>query len=167
MVYADPPFNTGRTQMRRSLVDHAGAASDGDRTGFGGRRYATKLLAESSYKDAFDDYLGFLAPRLEEIWRVLHPTGTLYLHLDYREAHYVKLFLDELFGRDVLPQRADLGLRLRRQAQGPLAAEARHDPRVRQRPARSTTSTARRWTASPTWRPAWSRRRRSRAASGR
>jgi site-specific DNA-methyltransferase (adenine-specific) len=74
-------------------------ADDGDRVGFGGRRYATKLLAESSYKDSFDDYLGFLAPRLEEIWRVLHPTGTLYLHLDYREAHYVKIFLDELFGR--------------------------------------------------------------------
>ena len=99
MVYADPPFNTGRTQTRRNLAT-VGAPTDGDRTGFGGRRYTTKLLAESSYKDDFDDYLGFLAPRLEEIRRVLHPTGTLYLHLDYREAHYVKLLLDELFGRE-------------------------------------------------------------------
>ena len=65
MVYADPPFNTGRTQTRRSLATVG--AVDGDRTGFGGRRYTTKLLAESSYKDDFDDYLGFLAPRLEEI----------------------------------------------------------------------------------------------------
>ncbi|MGZ8649207.1 MAG: DNA-methyltransferase, partial [Solirubrobacteraceae bacterium] len=93
-----PPFNTGRTQTRRSLVT-TGAPEGGDRTGFGGRRYTTKLLAESSYKDDFDDYLGFLAPRLEEIRRILNPTGTLYLHLDYREAHYVKLMLDELFGR--------------------------------------------------------------------
>ena len=31
---------------------------------------------------------------------MLHPTGTLYLHLDYREAHYCKLLLDELFGRE-------------------------------------------------------------------
>jgi site-specific DNA-methyltransferase (adenine-specific) len=99
MVYADPPFNTGRTQVRRSLAT-VSANGDGDRTGFGGRRYTTKLLAESSYKDDFDDYLGFLAPRLEELRRVLHPTGTLYLHLDYREAHYVKLLLDELFGRE-------------------------------------------------------------------
>ena len=98
MVYADPPFNTGRTQTRRSLAT-VGAA-DGDRTGFGGRRYATKLLAESSYRDAFEDYLGFLAPRLEELRRVLDPSGTLYLHLDYREAHYVKLLLDEIFGRE-------------------------------------------------------------------
>jgi site-specific DNA-methyltransferase (adenine-specific) len=99
MVYADPPFNTGRTQTRRSL-ETIGAPEAGDRTGFGGRRYATRLLSESSFRDTFDDYLGFLEPRLVELRRVLHPTGTLYLHLDYREAHYVKLLLDELFGRE-------------------------------------------------------------------
>jgi DNA modification methylase len=98
MVYADPPFNTGRTQARKRLATVASA--NGDRTGFGGRRYATTLLAESSYKDTFEDYLGFLEPRLAEIRRVLDPTGTLYLHLDYREAHYAKLLLDELFGRE-------------------------------------------------------------------
>jgi len=98
MAYADPPFNTGRTQARRTLATIA--AADGDRTGFAGRRYATRLLRESSYRDAFDDYLAFLEPRLAELRRVLAPEGTLYLHLDYREAHYVKLLLDELFGRD-------------------------------------------------------------------
>jgi DNA modification methylase len=98
MIYADPPFNTGRTQTRQTLAT-VGAAN-GKRVGFAGRRYETKLLAESSYRDSFDDYLGFLAPRLEELKRVLDPTGTLYVHLDYREAHYVKLLLDDLFGRD-------------------------------------------------------------------
>jgi site-specific DNA-methyltransferase (adenine-specific) len=97
MVYADPPFNTGKTQTRRTLATVA--AETGDRTGFGGRRYATTELAASSYADAFDDYLGFLEPRLRELRRVLDPTGTLYLHLDYREAHAVKLLLDEIFGR--------------------------------------------------------------------
>jgi len=98
MAYADPPFNTGRTQARKTLATVASA--DGDRTGFGGRRYATRLLHESSYRDVFEDYLGFLEPRLAELRRVLAPEGTLYLHLDYREAHYVKLLLDELFGRE-------------------------------------------------------------------
>ena len=98
MVYADPPFNTGRTQARRTLTTVA--SPNGDRTGFGGRRYATTLLRESSYDDSFDDYLGFLEPRLHEIRRVLAPEGTLYLHLDYREAHYAKLLLDEVFGRE-------------------------------------------------------------------
>jgi site-specific DNA-methyltransferase (adenine-specific) len=98
LVYADPPFNTGRPQRRRTLA--AVADADGDRVGFGGRRYATRVLAESSYPDAFADYLGFLEPRLVEIRRLLSPTGTLYLHLDYREAHYAKVLLDGLFGRE-------------------------------------------------------------------
>ena len=85
LVYADPPFNTGRTQTRRTL--EAVADENGDRTGFKGHRYTTRLLQESSYRDSFDDYLGFLEPRLLELRRVLHETGTLYLHLDYREAH--------------------------------------------------------------------------------
>ena len=97
MVYADPPFNTGRTQSRRTLATVASA--NGDRIGFGGRRYASRLLEESSYRDAFDDYLAFLEPRLREVRRVLADEGTLYLHLDYRETHYVKLLLDEVFGR--------------------------------------------------------------------
>jgi site-specific DNA-methyltransferase (adenine-specific) len=98
LVYADPPFNTGRRQRRLTLAT-AGAA-DGDRAGFGGRRYRTSVLGESSYEDSYDDYLGFLEPRLREVRRVLAPGGTLYLHLDYREAHYVKVLLDDLFGRE-------------------------------------------------------------------
>ena len=98
LVYLDPPFNTGSTQRRRTLATTAGP--DGDRVGFGGRRYVSRLLSESSYRDDFEDYLGFLEPRLREVRRLLDPTGTLYFHIDYREAHYVKLLLDELFGRD-------------------------------------------------------------------
>jgi site-specific DNA-methyltransferase (adenine-specific) len=102
LVYLDPPFNTGRTQERRTMATTAAPAGEpgaGDRTGFGGRRYTTRLLAQSSYRDSFDDYLRFLAPRLEELRRVLAATGTLYFHIDYREAHYCKLLLDEVFGR--------------------------------------------------------------------
>ena len=98
LAYLDPPFNTGSTQRRRTLA--TAAAPDGDRIGFGGRRYFSRLLSESSYRDDFEDYLGFLEPRLREVRRLLDPTGTLYFHIDYREAHYVKLLLDELFGRD-------------------------------------------------------------------
>jgi site-specific DNA-methyltransferase (adenine-specific) len=99
LIYIDPPFNTGTVQRRKTLKTVA-ASSTGDRTGFGGRRYATQMLAESSYTDTFDDYLGFLEPRLREAARLLTPTGTFYFHIDYREAHYCKLLLDEIFGRD-------------------------------------------------------------------
>ena len=98
LIYADPPFNTGGTVTRRTLEVVPDEA--GDRVGFKGRRYSSRLLNESSYRDSFDDYLAFLEPRLREVWRLLNPSGTLYLHVDYREAHYVKLLLDELFGRE-------------------------------------------------------------------
>jgi site-specific DNA-methyltransferase (adenine-specific) len=98
MIYIDPPFNTGKKQTRRTLTTEADET--GDRVGFGGRRYASRLLAESSYLDEFADYLAFLEPRLVEGRRVLATTGTLYFHIDYREAHYCKLLLDEVFGRE-------------------------------------------------------------------
>jgi len=98
LVYADPPFNTGRTQRRLTLA--TAAAEDGDRTGFGGRRYRSTRLQESSYEDSFEDYLAFLEPRLREIRRVLAETGTFYFHVDYREAHYCKVLLDTLLGRE-------------------------------------------------------------------
>jgi site-specific DNA-methyltransferase (adenine-specific) len=98
LIYIDPPFNTGREQTRRTVQTVPDA--DGDRTGFKGRRYSTRLLAESSYRDEFEDYLAFLEPRLREARRLLSASGTLYFHIDYRESHYCKLLLDELFGRE-------------------------------------------------------------------
>jgi site-specific DNA-methyltransferase (adenine-specific) len=99
LIYIDPPFNTGRVQQRttlRTVRDEEG----GDRSGFAGRRYATVATGRQAYLDAYDDYLGFLEPLLDEARRLLTASGTLYLHIDYREAHYVKLLLDAVFGRD-------------------------------------------------------------------
>jgi site-specific DNA-methyltransferase (adenine-specific) len=98
LIYIDPPFNTGHAQRRRTI--QTVPDDRGDRTGFGGRRYRTRLLAESSYRDDFEEYLLFLEPRLREAHRLLSVSGTLYFHIDYREAHYCKLLLDEIFGRE-------------------------------------------------------------------
>jgi site-specific DNA-methyltransferase (adenine-specific) len=98
LIYIDPPFNTGRRQTRRTL--EAVSAPEGARTGFQGRRYRMRLLAESSYSDRFEDYLAFLDLRLREARRLLAREGTLYFHIDYREAHHCKLLLDEIFGRE-------------------------------------------------------------------
>jgi site-specific DNA-methyltransferase (adenine-specific) len=97
LIYIDPPFNTGRRQERRTLATVADSA--GDRTGFAGRRYRTDELARAAYDDRFEDYTAFLEPRLREARRLLHESGTLYVHLDPREAHYVKVLLDGIFGR--------------------------------------------------------------------
>jgi site-specific DNA-methyltransferase (adenine-specific) len=98
LVYVDPPFNTGRVQRRSTLA--AVRDPEGERTGFQGRRYSTRLLSQSSYSDHFEDYLEFLAPRLEHAHRLLKREGTMYFHIDYREAHHCKLLLDEIFGRE-------------------------------------------------------------------
>lgn len=106
LIYIDPPFNTGRRQTRlrmKTVQDDAG-----DRVGFGGRRYRTELVERADrptdeiagYADQFDDFLGFLRPRLVEAYRVLAPTGSLFFHIDYREVHYCKVMLDQIFGRE-------------------------------------------------------------------
>jgi len=98
LIYIDPPFNTGRAQTRhrtRTTQD-----PDGDRVGFHGRRHRTTVLGSSQFADRFDDYQAFLRPRLEACFRLLAPTGSFFLHLDYREVHYAKVALDGIFGRD-------------------------------------------------------------------
>jgi site-specific DNA-methyltransferase (adenine-specific) len=98
LIYIDPPFNTGRKQSRGT--SKTTRVTEGGRVGFKGRQYETIRETVLSYDDVFADYWAFLEPRLEEAWRLLNQTGTLYLHLDYREAHYAKVLLDALFGRE-------------------------------------------------------------------
>ncbi|MEW5873000.1 MAG: DNA methyltransferase [Chloroflexota bacterium] len=97
LIYIDPPFNTGKQQARTQIKTVR--STTGDRTGFSGRRYQTIRLGTREYTDIFDDYLAFLEPRLEQAFRLLAPHGTLYFHIDYREVHYCKLLLDQIFGR--------------------------------------------------------------------
>ncbi|MEY3586870.1 MAG: hypothetical protein RJB32_166 [Actinomycetota bacterium] len=97
LIYIDPPFNTGRAQTR---TNRKASPSNSGRLGFQGKRYEQVVQSVLSYDDEFADYWSFLEPRLEEAWRLLGETGTLYLHLDYRESHYAKVLLDALFGRD-------------------------------------------------------------------
>ncbi len=98
MIYLDPPFNTGRRQERRT-VTAVRSESATSTAGFKGRGYERIRGDLLRYDDRFDDYWEFLEPRLVEAWRLLADDGTLYLHLDYREAHYAKVLLDALFGR--------------------------------------------------------------------
>ena len=97
LIYIDPPFNTGAKQTRTQLKTVR--KPSGDRIGFQGHRYQTIRLGTKSFDDEFDDYPAFLLPRMTEAYRVLKPTGSLYFHIDFRESHYCKVLLDEIFGR--------------------------------------------------------------------
>ncbi len=99
LIYADPPFNTGKTQRRRRM--RSVRDDSGDQLGYGGLRYRNEMLQSAvEFLDEYDDFLAFLEPRLREAHRVLSPKGALFFHIDYREAHYCKLLLDAVFGRD-------------------------------------------------------------------
>jgi site-specific DNA-methyltransferase (adenine-specific) len=81
MIYTDPPFGTGNTQSLQ-------------------RKQKGKVVSKVSYNDSFADYLSFLVPHLHQFQRVLKETGTMYLHLDWRWVHYVKVKCDEIFGHN-------------------------------------------------------------------
>lgn len=85
-IYIDPPFNTGKWQERkRTQTLSPGVVVD---------------YGSSKWDDRHDDYLGFLSARLVEARRVLKHSGSLFFHIDYREAHYCKVLLDTIFGRE-------------------------------------------------------------------
>ncbi len=120
LIYIDPPFNTGTVQKRTRIKvqaatganssDRKGSDRDGgdgnggdrtggDRTGFGGRRYVSQVHGSPAFADRFDDFTAFLMPRIEAALRCLTPDGSLFVHLDAREVHYIKVALDQLLGR--------------------------------------------------------------------
>jgi len=98
LLYVDPPFNTKKKQARRRLK--VTASSQGERTGFGGRSYTEEVLKSASYADSFDDYLGYLMPRLEAALGCLTDDASIFVHVDAHESHYVKVALDQLLGRE-------------------------------------------------------------------
>lgn len=98
MIYIDPPFNTGRMQERKQLRTIRDDLRP-DRKGFKGNGYRTEILGSHSFGDSFDDFAGFIVPRLEAAHRLLTAGGSLFLHIDYREVHYCKIYLDQIFGR--------------------------------------------------------------------
>lgn len=86
LIYIDPPFNTKVKQTRTISPDS---------------KFSDNVIIDgASYNDSFDDFKSFIYPRLEEAYRLLTTAGSLFVHLDYREVHYVKIYLDEIFGRD-------------------------------------------------------------------
>jgi DNA modification methylase len=92
LIYADPPFFTNRRYSMR-----IGRGEDS-------RRPQEWQLAEG-YPDHWTDldaYLDMLYPRLILMHRLLAPTGTLYLHLDWHASAYARLIMDEIFGADRL-----------------------------------------------------------------
>jgi site-specific DNA-methyltransferase (adenine-specific) len=74
LIYTDPPYNTGKEQGLQSSAN--------------------------SYVDKYENYKEFLYPILVEFERIAKSHATVAVHLDHREVHYAKIWMDEIFGRD-------------------------------------------------------------------
>ncbi|HNO79987.1 MAG TPA: site-specific DNA-methyltransferase [Phycisphaerae bacterium] len=75
LVYIDPPFMTNTTRVSAN-----------------GQNY------EDRWRGGVDEYRAFLQSRLTEIHRLLKTSGSVYVHIDPRVSHHVRLMLDEIFG---------------------------------------------------------------------
>ncbi len=98
LIYIDPPFGLGKTQKRDRIK--VTASEEGERTGFGAKRYDVEHVASGSYEDSSEDFERLLMGRIEASLRCLTPDGSLFVHLNPVNAHYIKVALDRLLGRD-------------------------------------------------------------------
>lgn len=85
LIYIDPPFNTAQeffiSETRANSISHS----------------KNDTIAYSD-KMSQDEYLEFLRERLVLLKELLSDKGSIYLHIDYKIGHYVKIIMDEIFG---------------------------------------------------------------------
>lgn len=97
LIYIDPPFASNKDYMRkvelRGLKDLGRIEEDSE-----------SIIQQTMYEDIWkrDEYFQFIYERLILLKELLAETGSIYVHLDYRMVHYIKVLIDEVFGEDRL-----------------------------------------------------------------
>ncbi len=94
LIYIDPPFNTGENFNFVNEVQIGDKKFDKELT------MSERLAYTDTWKRGVDSFLDMLYPRLQLMRRLLSEKGLLFIHLDVNASHYVKIILDEIFGRD-------------------------------------------------------------------
>lgn len=89
LIYLDPPFASQADYILETRLD---GPADG--------RVKRSLAYVDHWQDGVGAYLDMLAPRLEAMANLLAPTGTFWIHLDWRAAYLVRVLMDEILGRD-------------------------------------------------------------------
>ncbi|QQS44351.1 site-specific DNA-methyltransferase [Candidatus Roizmanbacteria bacterium] len=97
LIYIDPPFASNKDYMRK--VELRGLKSLGRL-----EEDSESIIQQTMYEDIWkrDEYFQFIYERLILLKELLAETGSIYVHLDYRMVHYIKVLLDEIFGEDGL-----------------------------------------------------------------
>ena len=90
LIYIDPPFDTGQDFSFEVTVD--------------GEEFTKEpsIIEQKAYRDTWgkglDSYLAWFHEAASLLFDLLHDTGAMYVHLDWRLAHYIKVLLDDIFG---------------------------------------------------------------------
>ena len=100
LIYVDPPFNTGKDQVRKTVkLTKGDKGTKHVHAGFADRFYKRDVVEVTSYNDKFDNFInGFLRPRFEIAYDLLTDNGSLFCHIGWREAARCRLLLEEIFG---------------------------------------------------------------------
>lgn len=108
LIYLDPPFFTGKVQkgkakwqpesMELSFNDEQKFWGDTERVNAMRTKAPEWLKYFAETRPDFASYLFYMMERLEACKRVLKPTGSIYLHCDWRASHYLKMIMDKIFG---------------------------------------------------------------------
>ena len=99
LIYIDPPFDS-KADYRTKVTLPAIAGG----TGAMELEQKPTVIEQFAYSDTWSDgtasYLAMITPRLILMRELLADTGSIYVHLDWHVGHYVKLVLDEVFGKE-------------------------------------------------------------------
>lgn len=94
LIYIDPPFDSKADY--RTKISLPGTDIQQKPT----------VIEQFAYADTWEEgtisYLKMIYPRLVLMKELLSERGSIYVHIDWHVGHYVKLLLDEIFGKDLL-----------------------------------------------------------------
>ncbi len=97
LIYIDPPFDSKADYRTKVGYLPEGVAE---------LEQKPTVIEQFAYSDTWADgtasYLAMITPRLILMRELLSDSGSIYVHLDWHVGHYVKLVLDEIFGKQNL-----------------------------------------------------------------
>ena len=103
LIYIDPPFDSKADYSHKMTITPSPRAGEGRGEGIEFTKEPS-VIERLAYKDTWaggtDSYLDMLYPRLQLMKRLLAEDGSIYVHLDWHVGHYVKVMMDEIFGKE-------------------------------------------------------------------
>ena len=99
MIYIDPPYNTGndfvyKDDFRQPLKNYLEQSGQVDSEG---NRLSTNTQASGRFHS---DWLTMMYPRLKLAWNLLRHDGVIFVSIDDKEVHHLRMIMDEIFGEE-------------------------------------------------------------------